>query len=193
MAASVHSTDDHKYWWRTIGDPWDASWIRSRTRERKNNQITNCVFFLLFATVRWVAGSETSIIPLHLLSLYPLPGSWAGGWQWSLTAKTQHNQSFTLTVREANCPPFVNYQKKKKSLWAVGGSQKRTHEKMRRKYKLYPKKTQDLLAVRCEYCTMVSPNHIGVVYLLKVGPETAFCSRFITFTRTCPNLPHLQM
>lgn len=80
VAASVHSTDDHKYWWRTIGDPWHASWIRSRTRERKNNQATNCVFFLLFAMVRWVAGSETSITPFHLLSLYPLTGSWAGGW-----------------------------------------------------------------------------------------------------------------
>lgn len=111
MAASVHSTDDHKYWCHTIGDPWDASWIRNGMRERKNNQATKCVCFILFALVSWVAARESSIISTHLLSLYPFTGSW--GWGSGREELTHSTNNHSRSQLEKPIVPHLSTAKKK--------------------------------------------------------------------------------
>lgn len=120
------------------------------TREEEQPGYKLCVL-ILFAMVSWAAGRKTSIISTHLLPLYPLCHR-GGGKRW-------HLEKPIVPQLSTVC------QKKLLGLW---DEVRKEPMKTWGEHANSTQKTQDLLAVRGDNYTMVSPYYISWVYLLKV-------------------------
>lgn len=123
---------------------------------------------ILFAMVSGVAGRPVPCPPIFY-PLYPLTGS--QGWGVVLVDKSPELTHSTNNHSRSHLEKPVVSQlstvcRKKKSLDCRRKPEKNPgkHENMQTPHK----KTQDLLAVRCDNGTMVSLYYISLVYLLKV-------------------------